>query len=99
MDAATLNSFKAGLWTALWTFIGTFALLTLTPWVADVAEWAQAEGALAFPELSTLAYGAVAALTSAASGLIGFVVRVTQGHTSLPGGPPSYPSTPPPYEG
>lgn len=90
MDAATLNSVKAGLWTALWTFIGTFALLTLTPWVGEVAQWAQAEGSLDFPDLSTLAYGAVAALTSAASGFIGFVVRVVQGHTSIPGGPPVY---------
>jgi formate hydrogenlyase subunit 3/multisubunit Na+/H+ antiporter MnhD subunit len=98
MDAATLNSAKAGLWTALWTFIGTFALLTLTPWVGDVAEWAAAEGSLDFPDLDTLAYGAVAALTSAASGFIGFVVRVVQGHTSIPGGPPVY-GTPPPYEG
>lgn len=98
MDAATLNSAKAGLWTALWTFIGTFALLTLTPWMGEVAQWAEAEGALAFPSLSTLAYGAVAALTSAASGFIGFVVRVVQSRTSLPGGPPNY-GTPPPYEG
>lgn len=93
MTPETRNSLKAGLWTALWTFIGTFGLLTLTPWVADVAAWATAQGTTEFPDVSVLGYGVVAALTSAVSGLVALVVRFAQAHTSIPGGPPQYPGS------
>jgi len=101
------DAVKAALWTALWSFLGLFALLTLTPWIADVAQWADSRGAEPFPDLSVLGYGLISALAATASGLIGFLVRALQAAGVLPGSGPGYgrvadsasPEVPPPYEG
>lgn len=86
------NSLKAALYTALWTFLGVFSV-SLFGWLGDVATWAGTDGAT-FPAVTPLGKAAVAAFAAAASGAIGWVVRVAQSHQLLPGSAPSYPSKP-----
>lgn len=98
----TQDAFKAALWTVLFSFIGLFGA-SLIGWTGDVIEWANSEGAVAFPSLSVLGYAAVSAFGSAVIGLVNFVVRFAQskgvfGQSAVETGP-SYSATPPPYRG
>jgi hypothetical protein len=72
------DSVKAGLYTALWTFLGS--LLVLTQGLVD-------EGVV--PNWETVKKGVVAAFIAAFSGIISTVVRFTQAKTGL-GETPSY---------
>lgn len=86
------NSLKAALYTALWSFLGVFSV-SLLGWLGDVATWAGTDGA-EFPAVTPLGKAAVAAFAAAASGAIGWVVRIAQSHHLLPGSAPSYPTKP-----
>jgi hypothetical protein len=87
------NAAKAALYTALWTFIGTFAI-TAFGWLQDLAEWASTSGATPLPGLSTIGYAAVSAAVAAAGGVVTFIVRTAQSHGVLPGDGPTYPDAP-----
>jgi hypothetical protein len=73
----TLDAVKAALYTALWTFIGLFAV-SLLGLVQQVAQWASSSGHTPLPGLSVVGYAVVSAFTAAASGLVAFVVRYAQ---------------------
>lgn len=88
MSPEIKNALKAGLWTALFSFIGLF-FLSAIGWVNKVAEWASSNGTAEFPDLSILAYAAVSAASAAVIGLFNAVVRAFQGATGL-GTTPSY---------
>lgn len=96
MNPTTLDSIKAGAYTALWTALATFGL-SATGWLADVGEWAAEWGSTGapgdFPSLTVLASAAVSAVVAIASGIVGTLVRLAQAKTSIPGSPPVY--TPP----
>lgn len=78
MNDATKNAVKAGAYTALWTFLGLFAL-SLVGWLNDVQQWATADGAVTvFPDPSVLVKAAVSAVAAAAGGLVGLVARLAQ---------------------
>lgn len=87
MNNNTRNAVKAGAYTALWTFVGLFGL-SLAGWLNDVQQWATSDGAVTvFPDPSVLVKAAVAAVSAAAGGLVGLVVRLVQaaaGSDSLP---------------
>ena len=81
MSIANKNAIKAGIYTALWTFIALFGLSTVG-WLNDVVGWAGSEGAtVAFPDPSVLMKAAASAAAAAASGLVGAVVRLAQAAT------------------
>lgn len=88
------NSLKSALYTALWTFIGSVAVLS-TGWLADLAEWASTSGRSPLPGLSVIGYAVISALVAAAGGIVGFIVRFAQSKGAVPGAPPQYPNTPP----
>lgn len=88
-DPIFINSAKAAGWTFVFSFIGLFSV-TLLGWLQDVTVWASDSGVAEFPTLSVLGYGAVAAATSAAIGVVNFVVRYAQGKGVLPGNGPTY---------
>jgi hypothetical protein len=87
MNDATKNAIKAGAYTALWTFLALFGL-SLAGWLNDVQQWATSDGAATvFPDPSVLVKAAAAAVTAAAGGLVGLVVRLAQaasGSASVP---------------
>lgn len=94
----TQDAFKAALWTALFSFLALFGV-SLIGWTGDVVEWANNEGATAFPSLSVLGYAAVSAFGAAMTGLLNFVVRFAQskgvfGQSAVETGP-SYSAIPP----
>lgn len=89
MSPEIRNAIKAGLWTALFSFITLFGL-ALVGWLQDVMAWASEEGAGAsFPDFTTLGYAAASAATSAVIGLVNGVVRSIQAVTGK-GTVPSY---------
>lgn len=81
------------LWAALWAFLGPVLVLALGV-LQDVAEWASTSGKAPLPGLSTLGYAFVAALCSAAAGLVAFVFRYAQTKGVLGGDPPTYDGKP-----
>lgn len=83
------NAFRASAFTALWTFIGMFAV-TAIGWLQDVAQWASTSGHTPLPGLSVIGYGAVSAFVAAVSGLVTFIIRGAQAQGALPGNPPVY---------
>ncbi len=85
------DAVKAGLYTALWTFIALFGL-GLADWLNEVLAWATSDGAaVVFPDASVLVKAAAAATAAAASGLVGTIVRLAQVATGK-GDVPSYSS-------
>jgi hypothetical protein len=84
------DQIKAGLWTALFTFIGLFLLASLG-WLADIAAWASSSGQTPLPGLGVLGYAAVSAAVAAVVGLINTVIRWLQARGVLPGNGPAYP--------
>lgn len=88
MNTDTRNAIKAGLWTALFSFIGLFSL-SLIGWLQDIASWASSSGSDQFPEFTTLGYAAASAATAAVIGLLNTVVRAVQSMTHI-GTTPSY---------
>lgn len=72
------DAIKAGLYTALWTFIALFGL-SAVGWLNDVVEAASGDGAsVVYPDPSVLVKAAASAAAAAASGLVGAVVRLAQ---------------------
>lgn len=72
------DAVKAGLYTALWTFIALFGL-SLIGWMNDVVEAASNDDAtLYFGDPAVLIKAAVSAFLAAASGFVGTVVRLAQ---------------------
>lgn len=72
------DAYKAGAYTALWTFVALFGL-SLVGWLNEVVGWAGNEGAnIVFPDPSVLMKAAASAAAAAASGLVGTVVRLAQ---------------------
>jgi len=89
VNDATKNAIKAGLFTALWTFIALFGL-SLVGWLNDVVEAASDENAtIVFGDPAVLVKAAVSAAAAAASGLVGLVVRLAQTATGT-GNVPQY---------
>lgn len=86
-----LNALKSALYTALWTFVGSVAVLSIG-WLQSVAKWASSSGHAPLPGLSTIGYAVIAAGISAAGGIVAFVVRFAQSKGWLPGKPPSFPT-------
>lgn len=86
------DAIKAGLWTALFTFVGLFGL-SLVGWLQDVASWASSSGAEPLPGLTSLGYAAVSAATAAVVGLINAVVRLAQVATGKGDAGPTYGSS------
>lgn len=87
-----LNSLKSALFTALWTFVGTTALLSVG-WLQSLAGWASSNGHAPLPGLSTIGYAVIGALVSASSGLVAFIVRTAQAQNVIPGSPPAFGQT------
>ena len=78
MSDATTNAVKAGVYTALWTFIAIFGL-SLIGWLNDIVGWATNDGAvISFPDATVLVKAAAAAAAAAASGIVGTVIRLAQ---------------------
>lgn len=72
------DAVKAGLYTALWTFIALFGL-ALVGWLNDlVAAASNDDAAIVFGDPAVLIKAAVSAAAAAASGLVGTVVRLAQ---------------------
>ena len=72
------DAIKAGLYTALWTFIALFGL-ALVGWLNDlVAAASNDDAALTFGDPAVLVKAAVSAAAAAASGLVGILVRLAQ---------------------
>ena len=72
------DAIKAGLYTALWTFIALFGL-SFVGYLNDVVEWATGDGAtIVFPDPYVLVKAAAAAVSAAAAGLVGTLVRLAQ---------------------
>ena len=72
------DAIKAGLYTALWTFIALFGL-SLVGWLNDlVANASGDEAQIVFGDPAVLIKAAVSAAAAAASGLVGTVVRLAQ---------------------
>ena len=86
------DSIKSACSTALWTFVGSVAILS-TGWLADLAKWASSSGHAPLPGLSVIGYAVLSALFAAAGGLVAFVVRFAQSKNVLPGQPPAFPGT------
>lgn len=80
------DAIKAGLWTALFTFVALFGA-SLLGWISDVVEWAGESGTGTFPDVTVLGKAAIAAAGAALAGLVNVVVRLGQvatGHTTGP---------------
>lgn len=88
MSTEFTNAARAALVTAGFSFLVLFGG-TATEALQQVAEWASTSGQQPLPEISTLGYGVVSAVTSAAIGVVNFVVRFAQGKLGT-GTPPSY---------
>lgn len=88
------NPLKSALSTALWTFLGSVAVLS-TGWLADLAKWASSSGKTPLPGLSVIGYAVLSALFAAAGGIVSFAVRFAQSKNALPGEPPQFPNTAP----
>lgn len=92
LGTPVINSLKSGLYTALWTFIGTVLLLSVG-WLQSLASWSSTNGHAPLPGLSTIGYAVIGALVSAASGLVAFLVRTAQTTIpAVPGAPPQFPT-------
>jgi hypothetical protein len=89
------NPLKAGVSTAVFTFLGLFGA-SLVGWVQAVVDWAAASGAGEFPSVSVLGKAALSAGGATLVGLLNYVVRELQAAGLLPGSGPTYPSSPPP---
>lgn len=87
------DAIKAGLYTALWTFIALFGL-SLVGWLNDVVEAVSNDGAtVVFPDPSVLVKAAASAAAAAASGLVGTIVRLAQVAGVAPGEGVNYDKT------
>lgn len=86
------NSLKAGLWTALFTFITLFGT-TLVGWLNDLIAWAAPGDEVPFPDPSALKGAAFSAIASAAAGLVNWLIRWAQDRTGV--GPETPVYTPP----
>lgn len=86
------DAIKAGLYTALWTFVALFGL-SVVGWLNDVVEAASGDNAsVVFGDPAVLVKAAVSAAAAAASGLVGTIVRLAQVATGR-GNVPQYPNT------
>lgn len=95
MTPANRDALKAAAYTALWTFLGMFAL-ALGGWLNDVVQWASSDNAaVLFPDPAVLVKAAVAAVAAAAGFVVAAVVRLAQANGIAPGQPPAYPKVNP----
>lgn len=84
------NWLKAGLYAALWAFLGRF-LPALLGFLQDVEKWATDDGAYtAFPDPSVLVKAGVSAISAAMVFVIAAGVRLVQSKTAAPGEVPKY---------
>lgn len=82
------NPTKAGLWTALFSFVTLFGA-ALVGWLTDLTEWATPGSGAQFPDPTVLRSAAVAAAASAGIGVVNFAVRWVQARTGT-GEVPTY---------
>ena len=85
----TRDAIRAGLYTALFAFIGLF-FPGLVGWLSSVGEWADSEGNAPFPAFSSLGYLAVSALSAAIAGAVNALYRLAQARGVIPGKGPVY---------
>lgn len=83
------NSFKAALWTALFTFIAT-AGTALVGLLGAVTEWINGNDASVVDDWSTFGKIIGSAFIAAVSGLVNWAVRAAQTKGVLPGNGPTY---------
>lgn len=86
------NSFKAALWTALFTFLGTVlvAVLNILP---AVEGWINGTDPTLTDDLSVFVKVVVSAFIAAASGLVNYAIRALQTAGKIPGNGPTYSET------
>ena len=84
-----MDAFKAALWTALFTFIGT-AGLALIGFLGSVSDWLDGSNADLSDDLSNLGKIVLSAVVAAGSGIINWLVRYAQARNVLPGSGPQY---------
>lgn len=84
-----MDAFKAALWTALFTFIGT-AGLALIGFLDAVENWINGDDPTLTDDLSTLVRILLSAVVAAGSGLVNWAVRYAQARNVLPGAGPTY---------
>jgi hypothetical protein len=84
-----MDAFKAALWTALFTFIGT-AGLALIGFLDAVADWIDGSNTDLSDDLSNLGKVLLAAVVAAGSAIINWLVRWAQSRDILPGSGPHY---------
>lgn len=90
-----MDSLKAALWTALFTFIGTVAIAFI-PFLQAVGDWLNGDDPTLIDDWSTFSRVLVSAFIAAISGLINWAVRFAQEKNVLPGEGPHYGELPPP---
>lgn len=84
-----MDAFKAALWTALFTFVGT-AGLALLGFLDAVEGWINGDDPTLTDDLSNLVKVLLSAVVAAASGLVNWAVRYAQARDVLPGAGPHY---------
>lgn len=83
------NSFKAALWTALFTFIGTVAF-ALLGFLSAVTDFLNGNDPSLADDLSSLTRIVMSAAVAFAAGLVNWVVRALQAKGVIPGQGPTY---------
>lgn len=82
------NSFKAALWTAIFTFIAT-AGTALVGLLGSVTEWINGGDPIA-ADVSNFGKVVASAFVAGVAGLVNWAVRAAQAKGVLPGSGPSY---------
>lgn len=85
------NSFKAALYTSLFTFIGTVAF-ALIGFLAALTDFINGNDASLADNLSILTKIVLSAVVAFAGGLVNWVIRALQAKGVIPGAPPQYQS-------
>lgn len=84
-----MDSLKAALWTALFTFLGTVAIAFL-PFLQAVGDWLAGDDPSIADDWSVFSKVLISAFVAAVSGLINWGVRWIQAKGKLPGSGPTY---------
>lgn len=88
------DSLKAGIWTAVFTFITGFGA-TLVGYLNNVIAWANEGGATPFPDPDPLRGALFSAGAGAVIGLVNFIVRWGQDRLGIGETPDYTPASPP----
>lgn len=83
------NSFKAALYTGLFTFIGTTAI-ALLGLLAAVTDFINGNDPSLADDLSIFTRVVMSALVALAGALVNWVIRALQAKGVIPGAPPQY---------